>query len=149
MAAAGGSIVFQTSPASGVSSSTANTLTTYFTLNSAGVLTGSNSATISVPDGTRSERFGAGATAAGTDSLSIGNGATASGNTSVAVGRLATSSATNTSALGYSATASGSGSIAIGANSSASAANAIAIGKSASAASNGGTGDNGIAIGSW
>ncbi|MBI2798011.1 hypothetical protein HYX70_01765 [Candidatus Saccharibacteria bacterium] len=141
-AAAGGSIVFQTSPASGVSSSTANTLTTYFTLNSAGVLTGSNSATISVP-GTNAtnENWGSGASASSSNTLAVGNGASvASGGLSdrtTAIGRLATgvANAQNIVLFGYNAVDTGAAdnNVIFGANAKTTGSNSVVFGPSTNA----------------
>ncbi len=131
--------------------------TTYFTLTTAGVLQGSNGASISVPGtGTNSEQFGAGANASNTNTLAIGYSATASGFNATAIGTNAdangdssvvigsgASASSSGIALGVGALVSSSGGIAIGSSTSASNSNTILIGNSASASSS-----NSVVIGS-
>jgi hypothetical protein len=92
------------------------------------------SATISCPQGTHAERFGATAAAAGINSVAVGYGATAAGNQGTAIGSTANAS-TNSGAVavGYGATASANVATAIGGSSTASGGEAIAIGYSATA----------------
>jgi hypothetical protein len=142
---AGGSLIFATAPA-GTTSATPNALVAYFTLNSAGLLQGSNTASISAPgSGTATERFGASATTgAASNTTAIGNTATATGGNSTALGASASATSTNSIAIGRSAAAStGSGAIAIGNGSVSSNAGTIAIGGGTATAS----GANSITIG--
>ncbi len=120
---------------------------TYYTLSNAGVLTGANGATLSVPDsGTRSERFGANTSADGVDTVALGNGATANSNQSVAIGSSATTDGNagtwaNAVAIGYNAEVTQADSVAIGSGSTADQFS-ISLGSGAT-----GTGNNSIAIG--
>ncbi len=103
--------------------------TTYFTLTTAGVLQGSNGATLSVPGtGNESQKFGLGAVASGSSSLAVGHSATASGNSSTAIGHNTTANSAQAIAIGDGASATGNLAIALGSGASATGGGSISIG---------------------
>lgn len=87
--------------------------------------------------GTDSERWGAGATAAGGGSTALGNTATASGTDSLAFGWHANASGTLATAIGYGAAATSTYTFAVGWGASAGTSGAIALGTSAVASGSG------------
>lgn len=112
------------------------------------------SASLTVPQGTRSERFGASASANGTDTVSVGSLATANFNNAVALGATATVTGDSGTAVGFGSASGAQGtSVGRGANSTggdiaagygaiSSALRSSAIGKSSQS-----TADAGLAIG--
>lgn len=117
--------------------------TSYFTLTTAGVLQGSNGATISVPGtGTNSEQFGLGASATGASSLAVGNGASAGGSNATAIGLSASAGYLRSTAVGAFATTGNQDTVAIGHGASAAHIYSIAIGRGAAS-----VGDTSVSIG--
>ncbi len=126
----GGSIILQTASA-GSTGTSLNALTTYYTLNSTGLLAGSNGATISVPGtGSNSEQFGLGASATSLNALAIGSSAVATDQDAIAIGRSAAADEARSILIGTDTTVSGTDGIVIGDEAQA-GGSSIAIGSDA------------------